>query len=70
MTVFGRGKRKIENDKGCEHESIFTFKMALECFQTKFFTTSRAENISCKYFKFEKIYSTFRLFRGSYFSGF
>ena len=26
--VFDRGKRDIENAKGSEHESVFTFKMA------------------------------------------
>ena len=34
-SVFDRGKGELENAKGREHESIFTFKMAfLECFQT------------------------------------
>ena len=34
--VFDRGKKELENTKEREHESIFTFEMALECFQTDF----------------------------------
>ena len=35
--VFDRGKGELENAKGRDHESVFTFKIAfLECFQTAF----------------------------------
>ena len=36
--VFDRGKGELDNAKGREHKSIFTFKMAsLECFHTVFY---------------------------------
>ena len=40
-TVFERGKGQLENAKGREHESIFTFKMVFRML-SNCFTTSRA----------------------------
>ena len=39
---------ELENAKGSEHESIFTFKMAfLECFQTVFFFHKQSRALCC-----------------------
>ena len=56
--VFDRGKRELENAKGSEHESTFTFKLAFfKMFSNCLLTTSRAEHYSA--YKIKVLYSQY-----------